>query len=178
MKKEARIAGLWYLLMGVAGAFGIMYASAAIIVHGDATTTANNLMKNMSTFRWSILSGLVGQTAFIFLALSLNRLFKEVDENLNKLLKAFVLVAVPIAFLVNLCLLAAMLTVDGSAYLNAFNQTQLNALSLLFLNIYEYEIIIVQVFWGLWLLPLGLLIIKSGFMQKWIGYLLVTGCFS
>jgi hypothetical protein len=178
MKQEAKKAGLLYLMMAVFGAYGIMYANNSILVSGDAIQTAQNLINKAGMLKSSILSGLIGQTAFIFLALSLNQLFFKVDDKLNTLLMVLVIAAVPIAFIINLCLVGAFLVLDGSEYLKVFSQAQLNALSLLLLNLYNYGLIIVQVFWGLWLMPLGLLFIKANFSPNWIGYLLIVGCFS
>ena len=84
-----------------------------------------------------------------------------------------VVAGVPIAILNTLNLAAAMMVLDGSEYLKEFNETQLNALSLLFINLYQYGVLIVQIFWGLWLLPLGFLIIQSNFIPKWVGVLLI-----
>jgi hypothetical protein len=120
----------------------------------------------------------VSQTIFIFLVLSLNRLFKEVNVNYAKLMVTLVMVAVPIAFLNSLNLIAAQMLVGDSYYLEVFDRDQKNALMMLFINLYEQGIIIVEIFWGLWLLPLGLLIIRSEFIPKIIGVFLVIGCFS
>ncbi len=177
-KKDARIAGLWYLLMGVTGGFGIMYVPLSIMVIGDADATAQNLINSEWIYRLSITSNIFSQACFIFLVLALYRLLKEVDPKQAKLMVILVLVSVPIAFLNTLNLVAAQLLLSGDDYLNVFESRQLNALATGFLHFYEHGIMIVQIFWGLWLLPFGLLIIKSKFIPKIIGILLVAGCFS
>ena len=177
-KKNARTAGLMYLIMAITGGFGIMYVPVNIIVAGDISATARNMMDSEFLVRVSVFSNLISQTIFIFLALSLNRLFKEVNANYARLLLTLVVIAVPISFLNSLNLVAAQILVSGSDYLNIFDSGQRNALMMFFINMYEQGIIIVEIFWGLWLLPFGLLVIKSKFIPKIIGVFLVIGCFS
>lgn len=177
-KKTARIAGVLYLLIAITGGFGVMYVSSNIIVAGDATLTAENIIKSDFTYRLSIFSNLVSQALFIFLALTLSQLFKEVNQKLVKYLVAFVLVAIPISFINVLNLIAAQTLTGGADFLSAFSANQLNALSMVFLNLYEQGISVVGIFWGLWLFPFGMLIIKSKFIPKIIGVFLIIGCFA
>ncbi|MFY0688248.1 MAG: DUF4386 domain-containing protein [Cyclobacteriaceae bacterium] len=177
-RKQARIAGFWYLIMGVAGGFGIMYVPLNILVQGDAAASAANIVAADWVYSLSMLSNLIGQVAFIFLVLDLNRLLKEVNPKSAKLMVTLVTAAVPIAFLNTLTLIGAQLLANKQAMFAGFEPAQINDLVLLFLKLYEHGVIIIQIFWGLWLLPFGLLVIKSGFIPKWIGVLLVVGCFT
>jgi hypothetical protein len=47
----------------------------------------------------------------------------------------------------------------------------------LFLNLHNNGIKIAGIFWGLWLFPYGFLVFKSGFLPRFIGVLLMIGCF-
>ena len=87
-----------------------------------------------------------------------------------------VLVAVPIAFLNEFNHLAALLLQSGTGYLSAFEPDQLNAWTLLSLNLFDSGITVVSIFWGLWLFPFGILVYKSGFIPRLFGILLVIGC--
>jgi hypothetical protein len=177
-KKQARIAGLFYLLMAISGPLGIMYVPSNIIVSGDASTTINNLINSEMLFRLSIVSSMICQISFIFLVLALNRLFKGVNEMHARLMVSLVIAAVPIAFLNEIMHAAVLVLLSGSDYLNVFDPDQINALILVFLKLHEQGILIVGVFWGLWLFPFGYLIIKSGFVPKIFGILLIIGCFA
>ncbi len=177
-KKNARIAGLLYLLIAITGGFGIMYAPSSIIVPNDATATANNLINSEFIYSLSILSNLISQALTIFLVLTLSRLFKDVNPKLTKYMVTFVLVAVPISFLNVLNLVAAQVFVGGAEFLEVFETNQLNSLALVFLNLYEFGIAVVGIFWGLWLFPFGMLIIKSKLIPKIIGVFLTIGCFA
>lgn len=176
--KNAKIAGALYLTLAITGGFGIMYVPSSIIVPGDATTTASNIVNSGFTYRLSIFSNLVSQVLMIFLVLTLSQLFKDVSDKYVKYMVALALVAVPISFLNVLNLVAGDMLVSGVDFLNVFNIDQRNSLALLFLNLYEYGIYIVGIFWGLWLFPFGMLIVKSRFIPKIIGYFLIIGCFA
>lgn len=177
-KRNARIAGLWYLLMAIAGFFGTMYVPLNIIVTGDAAATAQNIVDSGWIYRLSMVSNLIGQVFFIFLVLALNRLLEEVDPKQARLMVTLVIVAVPIGFLNTLNLVAAQMLASGNDYLSVFEEGELKALSLLALSLYDQGVLIVQVFWGLWLLPFGILVIKSNFIPRILGILLVINCFA
>jgi hypothetical protein len=177
IKKNARIAGFWYLLMALTGPIGLLYVPTKIIVSGDATATANNILASELLFRTGIVSNILCQTAFIFLVLALHRLLKSVDQQLAAQMVALVLVAVPIAFLNMLNPLAALLLLSGADFLSVFEPHQLHALAMVFVNLEEYGTMIAQIFWGLWLLPFGLLVFKSGIFPKVLGVFLIAACF-
>jgi hypothetical protein len=89
----------------------------------------------------------------------------------------FLLVAIPIAFINELTQFAALLLLSGADYLTAFEADQLHAQVMFFLDLHGYGISIAQIFWGLWLFPLGYLVFKSGFLPRILGILLMIGCF-
>ena len=177
LKKAARTAGFWYLLMAITGPIGLLYVPSKLIVPGDATATASNIEASELLFRIGIVSNLVCQIAFIFLVLALYRLLKGVNQQHASLMVALVLVAVPIAFLNMLNPLAALLLLSDEGFLTVFEPDQLHALVMVFLNLQEHGNIIAEIFWGLWLFPFGWLVFKSGFFPKILGVLLIIACF-
>ncbi|KPM47219.1 DUF4386 domain-containing protein [Jiulongibacter sediminis] len=172
LKKDARIAGLWYLFMGITGMLGLMYVPGQIYIAGNSSQTAQNILNQEGLFRFGILANLLCQTSFLFLALAFQKLFDGVSDYWSKLLKTLVTAAVPIAFFNALLLIAALLVLKE----NGLEQNQKEALSNLFIQINSFGTMAVQVFWGLWLLPLGMLFIRAEFMPKLIGYFLIAGC--
>ena len=80
--------------------------------------------------------------------------------------------AVPIAFLSELNHLA-VLRLLTNADDGAFTASQLQAQAMLFLDMRQNGILITLIFWGLWLVPLGFLVFKSGFLPRVLGVLLV-----
>ena len=160
--------------MAVFGFFGIMYVPSVLVVPGDAASTARNIMASEWLFRSGTVSHLIGQTIFIFLVLALYRLLKPVDKNRAVLMVLLALLGVPIAFLNEVHHLGALRLLSSPAD-GAFTSTQLQVQAMLFLDMRRSGILLNQVFWGLWLLPLGLLILRSGFLPKLLGILLVIG---
>ncbi len=175
INKTARVAGFLYLLVAVMGAFSILYVPSTLIVPGDATTTANNIMASESLFRLGFVSGLITQTIQILLVLVLYQLLKPVNKNHALLMVIFALVGVPIAMLNMLNQSVALLLLSSADYLTVFEAGQLQALMMLFLDLQEHGVFIASIFWGLWLLPLGYLVFKSGYIPRILGILLIIG---
>ena len=173
-KGTARTAGLLYLLLAVTGGFSMLYVPS-LIVPGDAAATAANIAANESLFRLGIFSGLISQVVFVLLVLALYALFRGVSKGYSSVMVALVVAAAPVAFLNMLNQVAALHMLGGAAYLTAFAPGQVNALMMLFLDLHGHGLLIVELFWGLWLLPLGLLVIRSGFIPRMIGALLIIG---
>ncbi len=88
------------------------------------------------------------------------------DKDQASLMVIIVIASVPVACLNMLNQFTSILLLSGAEYLSAFEPAQLNALAMVFLDMQKYGIFIAQIFWGLWLFPLGLLVFKSGFIPK------------
>jgi hypothetical protein len=154
------------------GFFGIIYVPSVLLVSGDAATTSRNIMASEWLFRSGTVSHLIGQIVLIFLVLALYRLLKPVNKDHAVLMVVLALLAVPIASLNEVNHLAA-LRLLANADDGAFTASQLQAQAMLFLDMRNNGILVAQVFWGLWLLPLGFLVFRSGFLPKLLGVLLV-----
>ena len=128
IQKTARIAGVLYLFLAVFGGFGILYIPS-LMVEGDAAATAQNIMASELLFRLAIVSGLIGQTFFIFLVLALYRLLKPVNESHARFMVVLALVSVPIAMLNAVSQAAALVVLSGADYLSVFTPEQLSAQS-------------------------------------------------
>ncbi len=178
IKAKARLAGILYVLMGIPAWFSLMYIPSAFIVHGDATATARNIANGESIYRLGILSELVSQTIFIFLVLILYDLFKDIDRKYARLMVTLVAVSVAFEFVNCLNLIAPLILLSGADFLSVFTKPQLDALALVFLKLRDSGLGVVSAFWGLWLLPFGILVIKSGFFPKVLGVLLIVACFA
>jgi hypothetical protein len=163
-----------YLLLGLTAPIGLLYVPGRLIVFGDATATADNIRSSGWLLRIGMASELVHQVIVIFLVLALYRLFKEVSETLavqTVILGA--LVSVPIMFVNVLNEIAALVLVSGADFLAAFDRPQLDALAYLFLRLHGQGITVTSIFWGLWLFPFGMLVIRSGFIPRVFGVLLM-----
>lgn len=176
-KRTARLAGLVWLLMCICGPVAQVIRSK-IFVTGDAAATAQNLMSNGFLFRLGFVSDLMMMLLFLLLPLVLYKLFHRVDKSLSLLMVVFVMVGVPINMLNLLNEFAAFHLLSGAEYLTPVGAGRLMAEAMLSYDLYLHGYEIANVFFALWLVPLGLLVRKSGFLPKILGSLLVVGGFS
>lgn len=173
LKKNARLAGLFYLLVAVIGPFGLMYIPGKIIVWGDAATTVNNILEHEFLFRSGIAIRILVQVFMLMAVWFLYRLLKQVNEHQTKLMVMFYIVAVPIGFLANAFNITALI-LNKENILDSFSPEKLYDLTELFLSVGSYDTQLVQLFWGLWLLPFGLLVYRSGFIPRIFGLLILV----
>jgi hypothetical protein len=169
LQKNARIAGFFYLLMAITGPFVLIYVPGKLFVTGNAAATAANILAHQSLFRAYIMVGLLSELFFIATVLALYQLFKEVDRRLAILMVITVLLSAPLAFLGVANQMATLSFVQGSDLLAVFDKPQRDALATLLINIDKQGVPVSEFFWGLWLLPLALLVYRSGFLPRFLG---------
>jgi hypothetical protein len=174
--RQSRTAGFWYLAQAITGPIGIMIIPSMIVVGGDAAATAANIAGNEWLWRLGILCYLASQLVFIPLVLSFRSFLREVSPGLTRLMVSLVVASVPLAILNLLGYLVPMLLIGDEGYMRAFQPAQLQALSFLSIQAMRQGEILVGFFWGLWLLPLGMLVYRSGLFPKVLGILLMIGC--
>jgi hypothetical protein len=175
-KKIARIAGLLYVI-AFASVIVAESIRSNIIVPGDAATTANNIKNSDMLFRIAFVSDLTMITSGLFVALVLYILLSPVNKNLASLMVLFTSISAAITCINSLNLFAPVLLLGGGSQLTATDEGLLHILVVFFLDLHNAGYIIANIFFGLWLLPLGYLIIKSGLFPRILGILLITACF-
>ncbi len=179
-KKTARLAGLLYLVSSIPGVFALLYVPEKLVVRGDATATADRVRASGTLLRIGIGAELLSFTLFIFVALVLYRLFKPASAEPALWMMILILLSTPISFLGIVNEVAALKLTGGAGgvdFLSALDSHQRDALAYLFLNLHGQGFLIAQVFWGLWLFPFGICVIRSGFIPRILGILLmIAGC--
>jgi Domain of unknown function (DUF4386) len=177
-KNPGRLAGLLYILMSIPGFFAMVYVPSKLIVHGNAALTANNIAAAETLFRLGIAAQLISQAGFLFVALALCELLKGVNRRYAWLMVTLVAVTMSIAFLNELNSIAALTLVRGADFLSIFEKPQREALAMLFLNLHFQGIVVDEIFFGLWLFPLALLVYKSRFLPRFLGVWLAIDGFA
>ena len=172
LKKNARIIGLMYLIWVFTGIYGIFYITSQTIVQGDAAETANKILANEFLFRTGIINDIVSNTLWVLIVLALYHLLKQVNERQAKLMVALVLVQVPFVFFMEALNITSLMIFKGEL-LKTFELGQRQDLAMLFITINNNGVLILEMFWGLWLLPFGLLVWKSGFIPRVLGVFLI-----
>jgi hypothetical protein len=170
LQKKARIAGFLYLLVALTGPFVLIYVPGKLFVPGNATATAGNILTHESLFRAYIVVGLFSELFFILTVLALYRLLREVGRQLATLMVLLVLIEAPLAFLGIANQIATLSFVRGADFLAVFDQPQRDALATLLINVEHQGVFVSELFWGLWLLPLALLVYRSAFLPRFLGW--------
>jgi len=176
LKKTARIAGAIYLSLVITGPFSLIYVPGKLIVRGDAAATANNFLAHQTMLGFAIMTELLGSVIFICLGIALYRLLSSVNKTAAGLMVAFVLVSATIGFFNTLNNMAAMSLFRGNDFLSVVDTAQRQALGMLFVRLHGQGNLINEIFWGLWLFPLGVLVFESGFLPRFIGVWLMIDC--
>ncbi|MFL7893630.1 MAG: DUF4386 domain-containing protein [Anaerolineales bacterium] len=170
----ARTAAILFLIIFCLGISTELFIRPDIIMPGDAAATVTNIRASESLFRLSLVSDLIRQIFMVLLVLVLYKLLKPVNKNIALVMVIFALVSVPLVMLNELNHFAALLLTRGTDYLTAFKADQFHAQVMFFLNLQEYGTFIPQIF-SFWVLLLGYLVFKSGFLPRILGILLMIG---
>jgi hypothetical protein len=160
--------------MSVPAVFALQYVPGIFARSADPAAISSRLLSSELVFRLGMLSELAFAAGFVLVGLALDRLLREVDSGLATLMVALLFLSVPISFLNVLNEVAALTLAKAPPFLNAIDGPHRNALATLFLELHAAGFQIAQVFWGLWLLPLGVLVHRSGFLPRILGVLLVA----
>jgi len=169
-----RKTGLLYLALAATGACGTFYAPLAVIVSGDPTATADRVRTSDTLVRLGIASELISTTLFIFVALALYGLFRAVSQPNAAVMVILAVVSVPISFVGVAAELGALGLLTGAMHLSAVATPDLELLAFVLLRLHVQTIVVAEIFWGLWLLPLAALTLRSGVVPRVVGVLLIV----
>jgi hypothetical protein len=166
--KQARIAGLWFLIV-------ILAAPVRLVVVPDGS--AQDVLDHLPLFRIGILTDLLSGVAMLFLTFALRRLLLGVHRDMANTLVILGGILPAALYVVNVGNdAAAIVLARGAPFLDAFTEAQRFGLSELFLTLHGRMVVAAELFWGLWLLPLAVLVWHSGFLPRLLGaWLLING---
>jgi Domain of unknown function (DUF4386) len=174
-KRLARIAGFLYLLNGIFAGFSFGYVLTKVYIPGNAATTAGNVVANAGLVRWGVVADLFQGTEWVFLAMTLYILLKHVHQSAARAMVVLVAVGAAIVCLNDVFQFESVRVATDGSYLAAFGAAGASALVLLLLEIHHYGFLVAQIFFGLWLVPLGYLAYKSQMFPKALGVMLIVG---
>lgn len=168
----ARIGGILYLVIIVAGLMGEMFVRNSVIVSGDAAATAANLVASRWIWRVGIAGDLVMHLCDVGLMLVFYVLLRPVSRNLALLAVLFNLIQTAVLVANKMNLLVPLFLLGDAKYLQAFTPQQLQALSYVALRTHDYGFGVGLIFFGMVCLVVGYLIIQSGYLPKAIGVMM------
>jgi hypothetical protein len=177
MQTYARLAGVLFLISMFAGFFGELYVPNRLIVSGDATSTANNIIASSSLLRLSFAGYLVEAVCDIVLAWIFYVLLRPAHRNLALLSAFFGLVSTATFAGTELFYFAPTFILGGAGYLKTFSPDQLNSLAMLSLRFYGVGAGLFMVFYGTGWLIRGYLISRSGYLPRFLGWILMVAGF-
>ena len=174
-KRLARIAGVLYLLNAITAGFAFGYVLTKVFVAGNAASTAANVMANSELVRLGVVANLFQATEWAFLAMALYLLLKHVHPGAASAMVVLVAIGAAITCLNEVFQVESVRVATGASYAAALGANQSSALVLLLLEIHHYGFLIAQIFFGLWLMPLGYLAYKSAMFPRALGVALIVG---
>jgi hypothetical protein len=175
-KRTARLAGLLYFVSSLPAPFALLYVPGRIFVEGNPAATAERLRQHEGLLRAGIAAGLVSGILFLFVPLVLYRLFKPTSEWPALAMMVSILISFPISFSAVVHQLGALQLAgggEGAGYLTALGTAQREALAYFELRLHSHAIMTAEIFWGLWLFPFGVCVMRSGFIPRILGILLM-----
>jgi len=170
---KARLAGVCYLITIGVGAFDHLFVGGRLIVTGDASATAHNILASAPLYRLAF--ALDSIPVYAAVTVLLYDLFKPVNRSLSLLAAFSSLLGGAVGSLIGVFQLAPLVILGGTPYLRVFNSEQRQALALLFLKLHELGFTISLVFFGFYCFLLGWLIVASTFMPRVVGVLMAVG---
>jgi len=172
--RTAHVAGLIYLLIVLVAPYRLVYLPNTLFVTGDTAATIAGIASHETLFRLGIAADLICGVAMAFLVLTLYRLLEQVDRHLGRLMLILGGALVPAMYFCNVLNDAAvLLLVRGGDFMATFDQPQRDALAMFFLRLHGTTISAAELLWGMWLFPLAILVLRSGFLPRLLGYGLI-----
>ncbi|MGB5893511.1 MAG: DUF4386 domain-containing protein [Ignavibacteriaceae bacterium] len=173
-RKAAIVAGFGLLIMTIFYVFADFFVFQNLIVPGDATATANNIMASEMIFRIGICCILIVLICDVVVAWALYVFLKQVNKSLSLLTAWLRLVYAAILGIALLNLVIVLILLSGANYLAVFEADQLHAQVLLFINAFYDVWAVGLIVFGFHLVALGYLAFKSDYILRILGVLLMA----
>lgn len=169
--KIARTAGLLYLIYMLTSFIANLFGKFVFV---EAPVTIDHILTHATQFRIGFVINLFSVVLFLLAAWALYVLLKPVNIDLALLFLLFNVAGFAVWSFNSLCLFGSLVILNGTEAFNAFQPDQLKALAVFFFGLYKTGVYIAQVPYGVWLFPLGYLVLKSKFLPKILGILLIA----
>jgi len=171
INKTARTAGLLYLFYIVTSFVANLFGKFVLV---EAPVTIDHILTHATQFRIGFVINLFSVVLFLLAAWALYVLLKPVNKDLAQLFLLFNVAGFAVWLISSLCLFGSLVILNGTEAIKAFQPDQLKALAVFCFGLYKTGVFIAQVPYGVWLFPLGYLVLKSGFLPKILGILLIA----
>jgi len=174
-RTKARITGVFYLLTILSGIFAQGFVSGKLVVDGDAAATATNILAHRGLFQLGFAVYLIEMACQIAMTALFYELLRPAGRSVSLLAAFLGLAGCVIKTFSRVFFIAPLFVLGGAHYLSVFRAEQLQALALLFLKVNDKGAEIALVFFGIYALLTGYLVIKSTFLPRFLGWLGIFG---
>lgn len=172
----ARVAGWMHLRVTASTVLGMMLLTPAPFVRGDGAATAARVLASQGLFRVSAVNGLFSMVSFLVVAIVLYRLLRDAGPWLATCMLVLVAVQTPVGLGLVTDPMLAFDVLRGGPTGAAFTQPGRESMALLPPDVDNRGVGAVELLWGLWLLPLALLVWRGGFLPRFLaGWLGLNG---
>ncbi|MFI6832226.1 DUF4386 domain-containing protein [Kribbella sp. NPDC050241] len=173
-RRAALIAGVGYLTIFLLAIFANFFVLAGLIDPDNAHATFTNIAESELLFRFGLVSFLVVVIIEVVVTWALYVLFKTVNQQVSLLAAWFRLIHAAFLGVAVVFLFIALQLVSGAEYSTAFEQRQVDVQVKLTLEVFDYTWLIGLALFGVHLMLLGYLVVKSGFASRVLGALLMV----
>lgn len=170
---KSRLAGVFELLEGATSAGGQVFILGSLIVAGDAAATAANILGHQPLYWLGFAFSLLGVAFHLAWGFLFYELFKAVNRSLAGLAAFVILACCAMQAVTALLYLAPLLVLTGGSSLSAFPTAQVQALAAVLLKVNAQAYQVNLYLFGLWCILTGYLIVRSTFMPRILGVLLM-----
>lgn len=172
-RQAAKIAGVSYLALFVLAIFGNFVVREGLIESGDAAATAANIAESEGVFRLGLLSFLAIFAIDIVISWALYIFFRDTNRDLSLLAAWFRLVYTVLLGVALVFFFQALQLLGGSDFLEVVGSEQLEAQALVALETFNSAWLIGLAVFGVHLIMLGYLVIRSGFAPRALGWIMM-----
>jgi hypothetical protein len=175
--RKARVAGFLYLICIVSGFCAETLVRNKLVAYDDAAFTARSIIASPSLYRLGFLADLISFTTGIVIAIIFYDLFKSVSRPAARISLAFAIVSNTVSVAASIFCFAPIHILGGAGYLRAFEPAQLQSLALLSLQLYQFAFVLNLGLFSIDCFATGYLILRSTFLPRFLGVLLIVGGF-
>jgi hypothetical protein len=172
-KLYARIGGVLYLYIILAGIFVELFVRGKLVVSGDAAATASNIMAHEARWRVAFSAEVLWLACAVALTMIFYILMRVVNRNIALMGAFFALMSIAVEAMSAVFHFAPVLILGSASYLKVFDTQQLHALALLSVGLFEHGFGISLVFFGFEELCRGYLMLRSSFFPRFLGVLVI-----
>ena len=170
----ARMAGVCQLLEAITATFGQVIVLGRLTVSGNAAATAANIVGHERLYWCGFASSIMAVILHLTWAFLMYELLKVVNRRIAILAAFVMLMGCAMLAVTGLLYLAPLCILQGGGSLSAFTAAQLQALAAAFLRLNSYAFDIHTVFFGVWCVLTGYLILRAKFLPRVLGLLLIV----